>query len=563
MTLSAHLIGQKGSHASSKAKQLGPRRSERLRHAQPSAKVPAATGRTAKPDDSEGVATARKEPRGSRTAAKRRKTNVGSAAEGPTAKLTDLPLTLVATIVELVGPTAALALSRSCKVVRDVLDPREVIGKRTWRKVREADGWPDPAAIAMSDYTFLTSMFGRGCNFCSEHPRVKKAYFEFLGFRLCPTCFRRHAIRRKDQQKEVSGIPSLWLSSTRSGRRKIEYFFSPDVDLMNAPERMDETARQRLALRYARQYKNLAAYEEECEKLNQFGLRSQAALKKAVAREVDKGRMGRAGLANQRFRLHLGDRCRLLNIDNEPPAPVVNEFLPEDELALIVDQAITSEAKSRLRERWLKQHASSTIDSANFAAVQKLAAYVSAQPDDEPAFLEQLAQARAEIPPDLHAALESEEALRGKPDSHRDAILRDTVNAAVKVAAALTGEAAVAVSDRAETLLHTVGQEAFDRSLTEGILFCLRCSKHVNRGATRSMMLLHRHTDSTDYGVFYWVLSSPPPPESVLSRYPEHLRQVEPPQPVGSTTNRTAGPAGDRVAVHLVRRELAPGKNVG
>ncbi|KAJ1545871.1 hypothetical protein HK405_007599, partial [Cladochytrium tenue] len=347
MTLSAHLIGQEGSHAFSVAAQPGPRISDRFRRTHASPKAFGAA------DDSDGAATTSRKHRGRRTAAQRRKVNVGSAAAGPTAKLTDLPLTLVATIVELVGPTAALALSRSCRV----------------------------------------------------------------------TC------------------------STR------------------------------------------------------------AALEETVAREIDERRMV---LAQQRLSLYLRNRCRLLDINNEPSAPVVNEFLPEDELVLIVDQAITSEAKSRLREQWLKQHASSIVDSANFAAVQKLPAYLSAQPDDEPAFLEQLAQSRAAIPADIRAALESEEALLGKPDCHRVAVLRDIVNAAVELAS-LTSEATVAVPDKAKTLM---------------------CSEYVDVGATWA--------DSTDYGVFDWLLSSPPPPESVLSKYPELLRQVKPPQPVDDTTN----PAG-------------------
>ncbi|KAJ1556290.1 hypothetical protein HK405_003145 [Cladochytrium tenue] len=463
ITLSALLIGQEGSRDSSVAKQPLPRRSERLRRTQPTSEAPDAAGRTYKVDDGEDAEIARRGQRGSRTATKRRrKAHVGNAAAGPTKKLTDLPLTLVATIIEFVGPAAALALSRSCKIVRDLLDPREVLGKRTWRTVREADGWPDPARIAMSDYTFLTSLFGHGCNFCSEHPHVKKAHFA-----------------------------------------------------------------------------DLTAYEKECERLNQFGPRTQAALEAAVAREVDERRMV---LAQERFCIYLSHRCRLLNIVNVPPAPVVNDFLPEDELELIADKAIASWAKSMVRKRWLSQHASSAIDSANFAAVQKLPAYVSAQPDDEPAFLEQLAQARAEIPADLRAALESEEALRGKPDSDRDAVLRDTVNAAVELAS-FTGEAAAAVFDRTKTLLHAIGQEAFDRSLTEGILFCLRCWKYIDGGATRSVMLLHTHTDCTDYGVFYWLLSSPPPPETELSRYPELLRQVKPRQTVVGATNPATGPS--------------------
>ncbi|KAJ1547366.1 hypothetical protein HK405_006043, partial [Cladochytrium tenue] len=104
---------------------------------------------------------------GSRTANKRRKVHVGSVAAGPTIKLTDLPPTLVATIAELVGP-AALALSRSCKVVRNMLDPREVLGKRTWRKVWEADGWPDPTAIAMSNYTFQPPCLAAAATFTAD-----------------------------------------------------------------------------------------------------------------------------------------------------------------------------------------------------------------------------------------------------------------------------------------------------------------------------------------------------------------------------------------------------------
>ncbi|KAJ1555064.1 hypothetical protein HK405_003331, partial [Cladochytrium tenue] len=570
----------------------GPRRSERLRRMQPSPKAPGATGRAAMAVESAGATTAKREPRGSRTAVKRRKVHAGSAIAGSTKMVTDLPLTLIATIVELVDPTAALALSRSCRILRNMLDPREIVGKGTWRKVRETDGWPDPAAIAMSDYTFLTSMFGRGCNFCSEHPQVKTVYFKFRGFRLCPACFKKQTVWRHDLPEEVSGIPSLWLSSTRSGRREIEYFFLPDVHLMSAPEEIDESVRQRLALRCSKldefvkavekneerlkslalrakaaklsdkqtlvdkfmkskfpfldalQYRDLAAYKKECERLNQFGPRPQAALEEAVALVVDERR---AWFAQIRLNLYLYDRCRLLNINKVPSVPVIYDFLPEDEMALIVDKAIASEANLRLREQWLKQHASSVVDTANFAAVQKLPAYVSAQPDDEPAFLEQLAQSRASIPADLRAALESEEALRGQPDFFRGTVLRDTVNAAVELSS-LTGEAAVAVSDRAKTLLQAVGQEAFDRSLTEGILFCLRCWKYVDGdgGATRSIMLLHPHTDCTDYGVFYWLLSSPPPPESVLSRYPEILRQVQ-------------GPARPHVAVPQVLRKMEPG----
>lgn len=60
--------------------------------------------------------------------------------------------------------------------------------------IRTNEGLPDPALIDMSDSAFLRAYFGRGCNGCDAHPRLKTPIWEFQGLRLCPLCFTERTV---------------------------------------------------------------------------------------------------------------------------------------------------------------------------------------------------------------------------------------------------------------------------------------------------------------------------------------------------------------------------------
>ncbi|KAJ1566896.1 hypothetical protein HK405_008006, partial [Cladochytrium tenue] len=370
------------------------------------------------------------------------------AAEGSTAATTliDLPPTLVASITEMVGPRAALALSRSCKLIRSCLDPREILGRRTWRTLREAKHWLDPSMICMSDYMFLASRYGRGCNFCSKHPRIRNPYYEFHGLRFCNKCFAKRTVERRDVSLKVGHVPFVVLNRRDQSGKTIrdERFLIADLKLYFFGKEADEPARQRLAARYQchhkfsgsvelfklkRKRRRVAAkelvirkrrtivddfiksqfplldprsYQSGWDRHKKFSLGEQATLLSVLDHEI--GSRLRE-LATQRFKLYLSDRCALMGPlahdellggdDGGGGAllPEVADFVPEPEMARLADTFLAERYRQLRRDAWLAKW-STESDLPILHAVKALPAYISASPEDESAFREQLATLR-------------------------------------------------------------------------------------------------------------------------------------------------------------------------
>ncbi|KAJ1562409.1 hypothetical protein HK405_012511 [Cladochytrium tenue] len=365
--------------------------------------------------------------------------------------LIDLPPTLVASITEMVGPQAALALSRSCKSIRSCLDPRDILGRKTWRTLREAKHWPDPRMICMSDYMFLASRYGRGCNFCSKHPRLRNPYYEFHGLRFCNKCFAKRTVGRRDLSREVGSVPFVVVNRRGPSGETIreERFLKADLKLHFFGKEADEPARQRLAARYQchhkssnpvrlykmkrklrraaakelairkrraivddfiksqfplldpRQYPRLTSYQSGWDRHTKFSLGEQATLLSALHHEI--GSRLRE-LATQRFKLYLADRCalmgplahdELLGGDDGGDAllPELADFVPEPELARLADAFLGERDRQLRRDAWLAKW-SSESDLPILDAVSALPAYLSASPEDESAFREQLVALR-------------------------------------------------------------------------------------------------------------------------------------------------------------------------
>ena len=111
-------------------------------------------------------------------------------------KLIDLPTEILCKIITSVPETlTCFALMQTCKRVHSLFSPTTIHGMRLWRALRRHERWPDPASIAMSDYTFLRSIHGRGCNSCANHPLLRSPIWEFDGIRLCKECLETLTIR--------------------------------------------------------------------------------------------------------------------------------------------------------------------------------------------------------------------------------------------------------------------------------------------------------------------------------------------------------------------------------
>jgi hypothetical protein len=86
-----------------------------------------------------------------------------------------------------------------------LFDTRSIVGQRLWRVIRQNMGWPDPMPIGISDRDFILAVYGRGCDRCDRHPRVRTPIWEFRGVRLCAECRERHTVRDYEL-----GIPRAW-----------------------------------------------------------------------------------------------------------------------------------------------------------------------------------------------------------------------------------------------------------------------------------------------------------------------------------------------------------------
>ncbi len=105
-----------------------------------------------------------------------------------------LPNEILCRILGHLPAQTTIAMLRTCKLIYSLFDDRSKYGKHLWMTIRTNEGLPDPALINMSDSAFLRAYFGRGCNACNAHPRLRTPIWEFQGLRLCHRCFTEHTV---------------------------------------------------------------------------------------------------------------------------------------------------------------------------------------------------------------------------------------------------------------------------------------------------------------------------------------------------------------------------------
>ena len=116
-----------------------------------------------------------------------------------------LPTETLCTIIMMIPDSvASLNMMRTCKRIHALFDATQPYGKRVWKSLREREGWPDPSRIGLSEYSFIKAIYGRGCNNCDIHPRMRSPIWEFQGIRLCKECYRTLTIRDYELDAETA-----------------------------------------------------------------------------------------------------------------------------------------------------------------------------------------------------------------------------------------------------------------------------------------------------------------------------------------------------------------------
>lgn len=107
----------------------------------------------------------------------------------------------------------ALTVTRVCKATYHLLRPTKQRPLSTfWKQLREKDGWPDPSAVSLSNYTFLLTVYGRGCCNCSSRPHIRSPLWQLYGLRLCSECVKKVTCSENDMQDS-------------DGRKVLSYYF--------------------------------------------------------------------------------------------------------------------------------------------------------------------------------------------------------------------------------------------------------------------------------------------------------------------------------------------------
>lgn len=127
----------------------------------------------------------------------------------------ELPLEIVGEIIGFLDMAGVLNIASTCKTMKHLADPEKAEGRRLWNLVRRRLGWPDPsiASVAMTDFQFLKRQYGKGCDRCSNTPRLRTLRWEFRGLRLCKRCLETHTLRDYNMpywmQDRCSSLPSI------------------------------------------------------------------------------------------------------------------------------------------------------------------------------------------------------------------------------------------------------------------------------------------------------------------------------------------------------------------
>jgi hypothetical protein len=174
-------------------------------------------------------------------------------------QLLELATELLCAILALVDePVALVNAMVTCRRLHSLFDTESVVGRRLWRVIRCNMGWPDPTLIGLSDHEFIRAIYGRGCERCSAHPRVRTPLWEFKGLRLCGEC--RERLTTRDYELEIPAawcdhLPSVLTQGYTWGRGQWEYRSFWTADLPSAEPSREEREAGRAILSRLRNFR--------------------------------------------------------------------------------------------------------------------------------------------------------------------------------------------------------------------------------------------------------------------------------------------------------------------
>lgn len=359
-------------------------------------------------------------------------------------QLIDLPLEVIEDIVENLDCVDIVSLRSSCTYMKSILHTEGQTGRRIWNKVRKREGWPDPSVIGISDFQFLESKHGRGCNFCEDAPRVRTPRWEFGGIRMCEECKPVYTTRHYElddvtlarcqylPHMEVDGWTpgSGWRGHLQSWSYRVYLTKSiPDHDLTEIEEgelrrkldamqifinqvkkidvRMDvahrktleklvakraaavkEFMKSKFPYLHARMYNSFDSYRNAIGKSTTFSKRSQTMFVRSVTKELEKDASKFHRIHSD---LHLQDICEKeglwLYFTSEQTEIIQKDFLTYMEVESMMQPAIQEQLKARRRIEWSEKYMSGrNMNNYDKAELHASTPYNAGRPEDECGF---------------------------------------------------------------------------------------------------------------------------------------------------------------------------------
>ena len=185
-------------------------------------------------------------------------------------QLLRFPNEILCEIIASLDPLCAINLLRTCKTMFNLFDSRTTSGKRLWAVIRRNADWPDPAPLGLSDCAFLRALYGRGCNMCSQHPRVRTPIWELNGLRFCTECLEDKTVRygsmTPNQRYRVTNGYVPYLNCWYTSRRVREARYLRSAIYENRPKLLATTHQTAVRKMYAliRKRKWLARHSMSC-----------------------------------------------------------------------------------------------------------------------------------------------------------------------------------------------------------------------------------------------------------------------------------------------------------
>lgn len=363
-----------------------------------------------------------------------------------TTAFADLPVEVLGDIVGNLDVKCVISLLSSCKFMKSLMHPEGFIGRCIWHKVRKREGWPDPIVIGLTDFQFLKCKHGRGCNFCTDAPRVRTPKWEFKGVRMCERCVHEHTTRdytldvveesrcRYLPSIEVSGwtrshsrygsawtyrmyltksIPCHNLTETEEDEMRIKLdVLSTFIREVNANDvRMETTRRKKLDELVAKRtvdvdecmksnfpvvhpklYNSLKSYQNATSKSTPFNRRSRAMFLRYVTKEFEENRLRFYKIQSD---LHLHDLCQAkglsCNFTEEETESIHKDmkFLTYTDVESRMDLAIQDKLRIRRQKDWSVRYIQGRVfEDYDVKELRGSISYVLGRPEDERGFAE-------------------------------------------------------------------------------------------------------------------------------------------------------------------------------